>query len=791
MSQDEPPDRTPRLPGETTRKGLLRRLVDGLRGSSASAGAGPPSRLGRYRVLHRLGQGGMGVVYAAEDESLGRRVAIKTIAEPDESARRRFRREARAAAGVNHPNVCQVYEIGEDGGQLFIAMELLEGESLTERLARGPMPTAEAIALGRGILQALGALHQKGIVHRDLKPSNAFLTVHGVKLLDFGLARPLPRELTQSVETGTALTRPGLLVGTPRYMAPEQVLGRDVDARTDLFAVAALLYEALAGRPAFLGTSVVEVLSATLHEQPPALTGDAAVLAFDRALRRALAKRPADRPASAEEMLRELEAAAAAVGDGAASVARPLKRLAVLPFRLLRPDPEIDFLSFALADAVSASLAGLPSVVLRSSAAVARFATESPDLKALASQADVDLVLMGTLLRAGDQLRATTQMVEAPAGTLVSSQTVQAGVGDVFRLQDELAQRIVALLSPSLAGREGGPRRGVPASARAYEFYLRANEVARGSSHAAVARDLYRQCVEEDAGFAPAWAKLGRCYRLLAKYYLEEPRENLARAEDAFRRALEIDSELPVAHKLYAHHEAEMGRSKDAMVRLIGLARSNRNDPELFTGLVHACRYCGLLDASEAAHREARRLDPNAWTGVVFTRWALARFEEVLEDVVETPDFIMHATALHALGRTADGVRLIGEKLEQLAQAQGRSSPPVIQITLRSMSAFLAGGREAAEAMAEAAAAHTDPEAVFAYGVCQASLGDDDRALATLARAVEGGYHVPQALAGHPWLAGLREAKRLDALLARAEAGRQQALRAFRDAGGEALLGAL
>ena len=304
MTQDDDPGaRTPPLTGgASSRKGVLRRLLDGLRGETpAPASAERPGRLGRYRILHRLGQGGMGVVFAAEDESLGRRVAVKTIAEPDESARKRFRREARAAAGVNHPNVCQVYEIGEDAGQLFIAMELLEGESLTDRLTRGAMPVAEAVVLGRGMLAALSALHASGVVHRDLKPSNVFLTPHGVKLLDFGLARPLPRELTQTLETGTELTRPGLLVGTPRYMAPEQVLGHEVDARTDLFAAAAVLYEALAGRPAFLGGTVVEVLSATLHEQPPTLAGDAAVVALDRVLRCALAKRPADRHASATE----------------------------------------------------------------------------------------------------------------------------------------------------------------------------------------------------------------------------------------------------------------------------------------------------------------------------------------------------------------------------------------------------------------------------------------------------------------------------------------------------------
>jgi eukaryotic-like serine/threonine-protein kinase len=786
--------KTPPLAGTSSRKGVLRRLLDGLapgarlspgrkgvRGETPAPGAAAdPQRLGRYRILHRLGQGGMGVVFAAEDDSLGRRVAVKTIAEPDDSARKRFRREARAAAGVNHPNVCQVYEIGEDGGQLFIAMELLEGEPLAERLRRGPLPVEEAVALGRGMLAALSALHASGFVHRDLKPSNVFLTPHGVKLLDFGLARDLPKELTQSLEKGTELTRPGLLMGTPRYMAPEQVLGHEVDARADLFSTAAILYEAVSGRPAFLGTSVVEVLSATLHEQPPALAGDAAVVAFDRVLRRALAKRAADRPASAAEMTAEMEAVGAAGTSTATSVARPLTRLVVLPFRLLRPDPEIDFLSFALADAVSASLAGLPSVVLRSSAAAARFATESPDLKSLAAQADVDRVLMGTLLRAGQQLRATAQLVEAPAGTLVSSQTLQAPLGDVFQLQDELARRIVEALSPSLAGREGRRRRGVPTSARAYEFYLRANEVVRDRSHVAIARDLYRQCVDEDPSFAPGWARLGRCHRLLAKYFLEEPEENMARADEAYRRALELDPDLPEAHKLYAHREAEIGRARDALVRLLGLARTTRNDPETFAGLVHACRYCGLLEASEAAHREARRLDPHISTSVVYTWWARGDMERILEETSDAGDFELRTMAFLALGREDEARRTL--------ELPATSFSPVLETIKKALEAMIDGRTEdAAEGLAGLAAMHSDPEAMFMYGACLGRLGDTARSLSALTACVDGGFAVPQALA-HPWLASLQGD--LGALTARAGASRTEAERAFVEAGGPALLGA-
>ena len=232
MDQDDQADgRTP-THGAPSRQGLLRRILGGLRPATPGSGtSGEPRTLGRYRLLHRLGQGGMGIVFAAEDESLGRRVAVKTIAEPDESARRRFRREARAAAAVNHPNVCQVYEIGEDSGHLYIAMELLAGEPLAVRLTRGPMPVDETLALARGTLGALDALHASGVVHRDLKPSNVFLTPHGVKLLDFGLARPLPQDLTRSMETGADLTRPGLIVGTPRYMAPGAGHGRGASTR--------------------------------------------------------------------------------------------------------------------------------------------------------------------------------------------------------------------------------------------------------------------------------------------------------------------------------------------------------------------------------------------------------------------------------------------------------------------------------------------------------------------------------------------------------------------------------
>src|SRR3989449_8480944 len=289
-------------PVDNTPRGRLRALYDWVTGATPSPHPslkpaitapreGVPARIGRYAITRKLGEGGMGVVYAARDERLERTVPLKTMSSlaSDETARKRFWREARAAARVNHPNVCQLYEIGEEGGELFIAMELLEGEALAERLRRGALSVADAVPIGLGVLAALSALHGQGIVHRDLKPSNVFLTPHGVKLLDFGLARPTDPARERSLDSVADLTRTGMLVGTPRYMAPEQVTGEVVDARTDLFAVGAMLFEMLAGRPAFGGRNVVEILHATLHEHPPALTGSPAVAASDRAIRPARA----------------------------------------------------------------------------------------------------------------------------------------------------------------------------------------------------------------------------------------------------------------------------------------------------------------------------------------------------------------------------------------------------------------------------------------------------------------------------------------------------------------------
>jgi TolB-like protein len=655
---------------------------------------------------------------------------------------------------------------------------------LSDRLRRGPMSPALVVPLGLGMLGALSALHARGIIHRDLKPSNVFLTAHGVKLLDFGLARP---EVEESLNTETGLTRAGVLVGTPRYMAPEQAAGDVADTRSDLFSVGSILFETLAGRPAFAGRTAIEVLHATRYEQPPALTGSPAIAAIDRVIRRALSKRPDGRHPSADAMAEELRAVRGVNDNDSPELAHTLTRVVVLPFRVLRPDPETDFLAFSLPDAITTSLSRTGSLILRSSAVAARFG-DAPDLKALAADADVDRVVMGTLMRSGDQLRATAQLVEAPAGTLLTSDTVQTSMGDLFRLQDEIAQRVVHALSLPLSGTPS-PTPDAPRDARAYEMYLRANELGRTYEGLARARDLYQQCLEIDPRFAPAWAHLGRCHRVIGKY-IESTPEGEVRAEEAFRRALEINPRLSIAHKFYANLEADIGQATRALVRLLGEANRHGNDPELFAGLVHACRYCGLYDQSIAAHAEARRLDPNVPSA----------FEQTLLMTGDI-DRLLATTPPSMIAGADDGIRVIGlglagrrdearQKLDHMRQTHRIA---LFEAWIEYLTLWL--DRRVDEmlnsaVMREGLTIRDDPEAMFQQGWIFCDLGEYERGLVWLRAAVAKGYFAAPTLAKARQFDALRGTPEFTDLLAEAETSRTRALEAFKRGGGERLLGA-
>jgi serine/threonine protein kinase/tetratricopeptide (TPR) repeat protein len=734
--------------------------------------------VGRYRVTGVLGTGGMGVVYAAHDDRLDRPVAIKTLRSDtsDATSRERLQREARAAARVNHPAICQLYELGEDGDELFLAMELLQGESLAQRLSAGPIAPAEALPIALAVLAGLEALHRDGIVHRDLKPTNIFLTPHGAKLLDFGVAASSSPD-----QTATKLTTPGTLIGTPLYCAPEQLRGEPIDARTDLFAAGIVFYEMLAGRPPFDGRTMLEVLHAIVYAQPPPLAGGAAVCAFDRVIRRALEKVPAHRPSSAAAMASGLRDAMALVRTDAGAPARAVTRLIALPFRMLRPDAEIDFLSFSVPDAVTSALSGIESLVVRSSAAGLRYASESPDLRAIAADAQVDAVLLGTILRAGSQVRVATQLVAVPAATVTWSHTMQVPVGDLFQLQDDLTHRLVESLSLPLTAQERQQlRQDVPADPAAYELYLRAQALGHDTGEWPAALKAYEECVAQDASYAPAWAGLARAHRMLGKYFVESHEAHFREAEIAVRKALELNPDLSYAENLYAHIEVDLGRAEEAMVRLLRRAGDRRSDPLLFAGLAHACRYCGLLQASLAAWEHAVRLDPKVPTSVAHTYFMRGDYAKAVEHTAESIPYTGNL-ALVMLGRT--------EEARVSLEGVDASLPSRMVRYTSALLYAIRGERDASLAAIAREGDIPDPEGRFYVARHLVHLGEIDRGLEMLSRVVDDGFFCLPALTRDPWLDPVRSLTAFTEIVRRAETRHRRAIISFLSAEGDRVLG--
>jgi len=460
-----------------------------------------------------------------------------------------------------------------------------------------------------------------------------------------------------------------------------------------------------------------------------------------------------------------------------------LTRLIVLPFRLLRDDPDTAFLAFSLPDAVTSSLSGLESLVVRSSLAASRYAGAPADTRAIGAEADVDMIVTGTLLRSADAVRVNAQLTEAASGTLLWSHTAQASVGDFFQLQDELTRRIVESLAVPLTARDKQRLvTDVPSSKAAYDHFLRGNQLSSDPKQWSVARELYERCVAEDPRFAPAWARLGRVYHVQTKYMESaggDADECLTRAESAFKKALAINPDLPIAHKLYAQLEADLGRAHDAMVRLVSRARTA--DPELMAGLVTACRYCGLLDASVAAHQRARALDRKIPTSVMHTWFMQGDWERLAAlPVAEFPYIV--ALALVEFGRG-------DEALAPLREVEARM--PTRRRHVAVAARALIEGRTAesvSQMKAMLSPDFRDPEGRFYVARHVARYGDADEALTQLEGVVADGFSCYPVFERDPWLDALRPKPGFTELLERCASRHAASRRAFEELNGRGVL---
>ena len=604
-----------------------------------------------YRILAKLGEGGMGAVFKAEDQRLGRVVALKRLANDgasDADARARLVREARAASALNHPNIVTIYSIEETPHEAVLVMEHVEGETLEAALTRAPLPSERAISVGAELADALACAHAAGIIHRDIKPSNVMLTVRGAKLLDFGIAKA-----TSPTAPVSAQTAAGMLVGTAPYMSPEQLRALPLDGRSDLFALGALLYEAVTGRLAFPARDLATLVRQITAEEPttPRLLVPSVPEALERVILRALAKEPARRFEGAAEMATALrDARTAKTATGLPSAVEKKKAgvtsVAVLPFLDLSAARDQAHLCDGIAEELITALAKVDG--LRVAARSSSFALRGSELDArtVGQRLGVDSVLEGAVRRSGDRLRVTVQLIDVADAYPRWSHRFDGTVADVFGVEDEIAAGVVGALRGIVSARDQEVLRRPETSADAYEHFLRGRHLLNSLTIKSLdqcEKELQR-AIELDGGYAPAYALLVVLHVWRGEWFGSA--DAAAAAEGPSQKAIELGPHLAETHVARAQLHALRREYQDAAREFEAAIAI---DPSSFEAHYFYARAAFAMGDDERAAR-------------LFLRAGEVR----LEDFQST---ILAAMPLERLGRTTEGraARLEGQRRAERA----------------------------------------------------------------------------------------------------------------------------
>jgi eukaryotic-like serine/threonine-protein kinase len=612
----------------------------------------PATRLGPYEIVGPLGAGGMGEVYLAHDPRLKRDIAIKVLpaemmSSPDRLAR--FEREATTVARLNHPNIVVLYSIEEDGGTRFLTMELIEGQSLDQALQAGALPVPRVIELGIALAEALAAAHEKGVIHRDLKPANVMLTKDGrVKVLDFGLAKLSSPESDPTHSLAATIAVPissaGLIVGTAAYMAPEQVRGESVDARTDLFSLGVLMFELASGRRPFTGPTFADVSSAILRDSQPSLTNFRSDVPADleRIIGRCLEKQPRARLQSALDVVNELRALKGALDRGEAPTVRsapdPVASIAVLPFANRSASADDEYFCDGLADELLSLLAKIPGLRVAARTSAFYFKDKSASIAQIGKALNVATVLEGSVRKAGQRVRVSIQLVNVSDGYQLWSETYDRTLDDVFAVQDDVARAVVTALPGTLALRPSGstPRPGT-SDHDAHDAFLEGRFYwnKRTDADGRKAIGFFERAIAIDPGFAEAWAGLADCYVTQSFYSLIPTSDALPKAKEAAHRALKLRPELGAAYATLAYVsmiDFKWAEAESAYRRAVELS------PDDATARVWYADLLMMTARMNAALREARRaleLDPlssRVWTGLGQWHWCEGQFDNAMND---------------------------------------------------------------------------------------------------------------------------------------------------------------
>jgi serine/threonine protein kinase/tetratricopeptide (TPR) repeat protein len=748
----------------------------------------PGRMLLHYRLVEPIGQGGMGIVWKALDTTLDRHVALKTlpaevVQDPDRLAR--FEREAKFLASLNHPNIATIHGFHQSDGVLFLTMELVTGEDLSDRLRRGRLPIEVALQVAIEAAAAIEAAHTRGIVHRDLKPANIrFTGEHAIKVLDFGIAKALlpdgadPMTTLSAASTATG----GVVIGTPAYMSPEQARGQALDRRSDVWALGCVLFEMLAGRPAFGGPTASDTIASVIRSEPDWHALPASIPTTITSLLRRCLTKDADQRLSDVSTARQILAGVLAGGaKGERAAAQVTPSVAVLPFVNMSGDPENQYFCDGLSEELINALTRLPDLKVASRTSAFRFRGSDQDIRRIGDELGVSTVVEGSVRRAGARLRVAVQLISVGDGYHIWSERYDRQMADVFDIQDDIVSAVVTALVPALRGRTGHAVRRPTDNLEAYEIYLKGRHFLhqRSPSTIQVAIQAFEQAIALDPEYVLAFSGLSDCYSLLAAYGWVSPDSIRPRALAAIERATALDPTLPEVH--FSRGFFTMYLEREWRNAAAHFASAIAGDPR--SSLAHA--YSGLCLATlgrrdeAATHIErAATLDPTspiaqglgsiAWgvserferaadsarraldlqPGYLLGLWTLAVAEVRLGDVdggvrhaeqavmVSRAPFFVGVLGLGygLAGRTDDATRLLGELEERQTRGEhvGAVAPLSIHVGMRNLPAVR---RDLAS---WAAAGFGAPTSLYCCGAYVREAGQEDPEIARLFNVLMG-----------------------------------------------------